>query len=189
MKTPLSRRFVCALAASAVAALPLPIRADATSDVLAAGKNFAALTSWHAESSAQGQSIGVDFSAPDRFRIETPAGTQYVIGSEMYVTVAGHTMKLAIPQAASMIAQFRSPGQAATFTKTHAVKDLGASSVGDVQTHAYGFDDTTQGITTHNVLDVGPKQLPYRMTVNSDRGKVIITYSKFNVPVTIQPPA
>jgi hypothetical protein len=189
MKTPTRRRFFCALAALAVAALPLPIRADAASDVLAAGKNFAALTSWHAEESSQGQSIAVDFSAPDRFRIQTPAGTQYVIGSEMYVTVAGHTMKLAIPQVASMIAQFRSPGQAATFAKTHPVTDLGNSSVGGVATHAYGFDDTTEGITTHNVLDVGPKALPYRMTVNSNRGKAVIIYSKFNVPVTIAPPA
>jgi hypothetical protein len=188
MKTPTTRRFFCALAALAVAALPLPIRADAASDVLAAGKNFAALKSWHADETSEGHSIGVDFSAPDRFRIQTPAGTQYVIGTEMYVTVAGHTMKLAIPQVASMIAQFRSPGQAATFTKSHAVTDLGNSTVGGVPTHAYGFDDTTEGITTHNVLDVGPKALPYRMTVHSNRGNAVITYSKFNVPVTIEPP-
>jgi hypothetical protein len=189
MKTSISRRFFCTLAALAVGAVPLPIRADPTSDVLAAGKNFAALKSWHAEESSDGRSIGVDFSAPDRFRIQTPAGTQYVIGSEMYVTVAGHTMKLAIPQVASMIAQFRSPGQAATFAKTHPVTDLGNSSVGGVATHAYGFDDTTEGITTHNVLDVGPKALPYRMTVTSNRGNAVIIYSKFNVPVTIEPPA
>jgi hypothetical protein len=189
MKTPTTRRFFCALAALAAGALPLPILADPTSDVLAAGKNFAALKSWHADESSEGHAIGVDFSAPDRFRIQTPAGTQYVIGSAMYVTVAGHTMKLAIPQVASMIAQFRSPGQAATFAKSHPVTDLGNSSVGGVATHAYGFDDTTEGITTHNVLDVGPKQLPYRMTVTSDHGKAVITYGKFNVPVTIEPPA
>ncbi len=189
MKSPTTRRFFCALAALAVAALPLPIRADASSDVLAAGKNFAALKSWHADETFNKSSIGVDFAAPDRFRLQMPTGTQYVIGSDIYVTVGGHTMKLPVPQVGSMIAQLRSPGQAATFAKTHAVKDLGASSVGGVPTHAYGFDDTTEGISTHNVLDVGPKQLPYRMTVNSNRGKVVITYSKFNVPVTIEPPA
>jgi len=188
MKTSMTRGFFCALAA-ALAALPLPTLADASSDVLAAGKNFAALTSWHADETFNNSSISVDFAAPDRFRLQTPGGTQYVIGSDIYVTIGGHTMKLPVPQVGSMIAQLRSPGQAATFTKTHAVKDLGASSVGGVPTHAYGFDDTTQGITTHNVIDIGPKQLPYRMTVNSDRGKAVITYSKFNVPVTIEPPA
>jgi hypothetical protein len=189
MKTPLSRRFFCALAASAAAAVPLPIRADATSDVLVAGKNFAALTSWHADETFNNSSIAVDFAAPDRFRLQMPTGTQYVIGSDIYVTVGGHTMKLPVPQVGPMIAQLRSPGEAATFAKTHVIKDLGTSSVAGVPTHAYGFDDTTEGITTHNVLDIGPKQLPYRMTVNSSRGKVVITYGKFNVPVTIQPPA
>ncbi len=88
-----------------------------------------------------------------------------------------------------MIAMFKSPAHAAAITKSHGFKEAGPSSVDGVATHAYVFDDTSYGVTTHNILDIGAQDgLPHRMTQTSKNGSATITYSKFNVPVTINPP-
>lgn len=183
------RRLFFLAAALSVMAAPLAARADPSADVLAAAKNFSNLKYWHAEEVYEGRSIAVDYATPNRFRLQLPTGPQYVIGSDVYIGVAGHTMKMAMPQATAMIDQLRSPAAATKFAQKHTIKDLGGTKVGTVATHAYAFDDTTNGITTHNVLDIGPGALPYRLTVDSNRGKVVVLYTKFNVPVSIEPPA
>jgi hypothetical protein len=183
------RRLLSYAALLAIAVTPMAAQAGPSDEVLAAATNFQALKFWHADEAVGGRTMSIDFAAPDRFRLQMPMGTQYMIGSDVYLTVAGHTMKMPMPQAGAMIAQLRSPAAAANFAKNHTIRDLGASRVGDVPTHAYAFDDTTNGVTTHNVLDIGPHQLPYRMTVDSGKSKVTITYSKFGEPVTINPPS
>lgn len=177
-------------AALAVAAMPLAARADASGDLRAAADRFAHLKYWHARmTSSRGQTTDADFAAPDRFRITMPTGPAYFIGTAMYVSMGGRYMKIPVPQAAAMVQQLRSPAHFAKFTQSHKVQDLGDSAVDGVATRAYGFDDTTEGVSTHDVIDIGRADgLPHRATIASKQGTTIVRYGKFDVPVTIKPP-
>jgi hypothetical protein len=184
------RRFLSVTAALAVAAMPLPSRADASSDLQKAGERFAQLKYWHATLTAPHRPpTEADFAAPDRFRMTLPTGPAYFIGHTMYISMNGHYMKIASPQAAAFVQQMRSPANAAKFAQSHKVQDLGSSSAGGVPTHAYAFDDTAYGIRTHTVIDVGQGDgLPHRAVITSDRGVTTVTYGKFGVPIAISPP-
>ena len=122
--------------------------------------------------------------------MKSPVGYNYLIGSTMYMGVQGHYMKVEVPQTASMIDQMRSPARAAEFAKSHAVKDLGPSSVGGVAAHAYGYDVTSNGESVHSVMDVGQASgLPLRVTTKAKNATTVVMYSRYDVPVTINPPA
>jgi hypothetical protein len=180
------------LAATLVLAVaPLVARADPAGDVRRAGEKFAQLKYFHATMTSRGVVSQVDCAAPDRYKVTTPAamGTSYIIGTMMYVNAGGHYMSLRMPGLTAMMGYLRTPAQASKFAATHQIKDLGPSSVDGVAVHAYGFDDTSHGITTHDVLDVGQADgLPHRMTVTGSQGSTVINYSRFNVPVTINAP-
>ena len=182
-----------ALAATIVlAAAPPAARADPAGDVRSAGEKFAQLKYFHATMTSRNVVSQVDFAAPDRFKVTTPAamGTSYIIGTMMYVNAGGHYMSLQMPGLTAMIGQLRTPAQAAKFAATHQIKDLGPSSVDGLAAHAYGFDDTSHNITTHTVLDVGQVDgLPHRMTVTGAQSSTVVNYSRFNVPVTINAPS
>ena len=174
-----------------MAAAPLAGLADPATDLANAGGRFTHLKYWHATMvQSSGQTVQADFAAPDRFRMTLPTGPAYFIGQTVYVSMGGHFMKIAVPQAASYIQQLRSPGNVTKFAKTHKVQDLGNSSADGVATHAYAFDDTTNGVSSHVTVDVG-KADGYlrRAIVKSTHGTATIHYSKFDVPVTINPPA
>ncbi len=185
------RRLLSILAALAVAAMPVGARADAASDLQKAGERFAHLKYWHATlTSAHRPVTEADFAAPDRFRMTLPTGPAYFIGNAMYISTGGRFMKIAVPQAAGLVQQMRSPAHAAEFAKSHKVDDLGASSVDGVATHAYAFDDAAYGIKTHSVIDVGQADgLPHRAIISSSRGTTTVKYGKYGVPVAINPPS
>ncbi len=184
------RRLLTLTTVVVVAAMPLAVRADPSGDLKAAADRFSHLKYWHARmTSSRGQTTDADFAAPDRFRITLPTGPAYFIGSQIYVSMGGRYMKIPVPQAAAMVQQLRSPAHASTFTRSHKIQDLGSSTVDGVAAHAYAFDDTTEGITTHDVIDVGRGDgLPHRATITSQQGTTVVRYGKFDVPVTITPP-
>ncbi len=79
---------------------PVPV-ADPTQAVLGASQRFAALRSFHAELEVLGapQPVrsGMDFVAPDRFRVETPAGPQTIIGDTMFLQADGAIRQVPTP--------------------------------------------------------------------------------------------
>ena len=63
---------------------------------------FLAVRSYHATMEVVGGPIAmghneIDFVAPDRFRMQSPRGTQIIIGDTMYGSVRGHAMKVPMP--------------------------------------------------------------------------------------------
>ncbi len=175
-----------------MAGAPLAAAADPATDLANAGGRFTHLKYWHATmATSSGQTIQADFAAPDRFRMNLPTGPAYFIGHTVYVSMGGHFMKIAVPQAASYIQNLRSPGNVTKFAKTHQVHDLGDSSAEGVPTHAYAFDDKSHGISSHVTVDVGRADGLLRRAIvkSAGHGTTTIHYSKFDVPVTINPPA
>lgn len=186
------RAVLLTLTAVLAASAPLAARADSSGDLAAAVSRFTHLKSWHASMvSSSGHTVEADFAAPNRFRMTLPTGPAYFIGQTVYISMGGHTMKMAVPQAAAYIQDLRSPGNVTKFAKSHNVQDLGSSSADGVATHAYAFDDTTHGISSHVKVDVGQADgyLRRAIVTSAGHGATTVHYSKFNVPVTIQPPA
>src|SRR4249919_13530 len=87
-----------ALATAASAIDPL----DARDEIGKVMESFFSLKSYHVDMDTStpkgGQTMDVDFVAPDRYRLQTPMGTQYVIGDTLYVTMNGTTTKVPLPK-------------------------------------------------------------------------------------------
>lgn len=99
-RVPLPAALVISLVLSLVIA---PARAGAREEVDAAIAKFAAARSYRASMTAgasRPMSSELDFVAPDRYRMRmTGVGEQTIIGSTMYMTLQGRTMKLPNPMA------------------------------------------------------------------------------------------
>jgi hypothetical protein len=169
-------------------ALPVPVLADARSELHAAFAKNLALKSYRAQMTdlSTGKPVStVEFQAPDRYRISVPGRpTSLVANNTMYLEVNGKSLTLALP--AGLLDQYRSD---ATFRRLEAktrFTDLGAGTVGTEPARKYHWDasgrDTTAGdawvsVRTGLVLQV------------ESAGKVRVTYSDFNSPaIRIEPP-
>ncbi|MEG2980740.1 MAG: hypothetical protein RR831_14615, partial [Stenotrophomonas sp.] len=92
------------------AATPVPA-ADPAQAVLSASQRFAALHSFHAELEVLGAQqpvrTAMDFVAPDRFRVLTPAGPQVIIGDTMFLQADDAIRQ--VPTPPGLLEQWRSP--------------------------------------------------------------------------------
>ena len=142
--------------ALAVAEPPAP-KTSPKDEILASIDKFTALRSYHASmhlrGGAQGETANeVDFVAPDRFRMETPMGTQVIIGDTMYMRAQGRTMQVPLP--AGTLAQWRDPGNIARRRREHdrrgaRQRDRGRHARAQVPgaphpAHAVGDDDVAR---------------------------------------------
>ena len=70
-------------------------------DLKALSVKFLALRSYHVtmtNSDKRMPKMEMDFVAPNRYRMQMPMGTQYVIGDVMYMTIDGRTMRVPMPK-------------------------------------------------------------------------------------------
>jgi hypothetical protein len=173
-----------ALIAAAVL-LPLAALADPYSDLVKAHDAFKAAKSWHAvEHFSNGRTMTIDFSAPDRWRVQPmPNMTELVIGSDVYMVRNGKSMKM--PMGGEMIRnQIQSAGaQPMDPSIKQTVKDLGMQTVNGKSVHGYSYTAQGQPVTMY----VGADSLPVESIVKTPRGTVTVDYSNYNVPVTIAP--
>lgn len=183
---------------AATLALPLvalllasaPVLAGAREDVLAAASKFQSLKSYHVTMTHEGQgmTMEMDFVAPDRFRMQMPMGTQYMIGETMYMNVDGRTMKL--PLQANMAQQWRDPAKLrADQTKTTATA-LGPGMVDGKPAQKYRMTHADSPGTT-STMWIGASGYPLQIVVESKAqpGRTTIRYSRFNDPsIRIDPP-
>lgn len=176
-----------ALLASAVA------YAGPKDELKAAMAKFIAAKSYHVEMThdgAKGMTTSADFEAPDRMRLQTPAGTQYLIGDTMHMTIDGRTM--AVPLQKGMLTQWRDPANLAKHEKTMTVEALGNDSVGGKPAKKYRTRNTQPQPST-STMWVGADGYPLQIQATSSaQGKTATTtirYSRFNDPsIRIAPP-
>jgi outer membrane lipoprotein-sorting protein len=141
-------------------------------------------------SGAQAMTTEADFVAPDRFRMQMPMGTQYIIGDTMYMTVQGRSMK--VPMGKGTMTQWRDPANLAKHEATMTVKALGSETVGGKPAKKYETTNTQPQPST-STMWVGSDGYPLQIQVSSSvQGKPVTTtirYSRFNDPtIKVDPP-
>lgn len=155
---------------------------------------FLTVTSFHAAmttSTSKGDmTMDMDFAAPDRFRMKTPMGTQYVIGDTMYMTMNGRTMKMALPK--GQITNYRDPAQLEANKATMTVEALGTDTV-DGQRARKFLIRNTQPRPSESTIWIGSEGYPLKMEINGTEGnqtvRMTVRYSRFNDPsIRIDPP-
>ena len=170
--------------APATAATPVPA-ADAAQAVLAASQRFAALRSFHAELDVRGGPRPVrsamDFVAPDRFRVETPAGAQIIIGDTLFLQAEGAIRQVPLP--AGALEQWRSPLPADADPAALQVEDLGSQSLDGVATRHYRLRSGPGEHLDYWVDDQGlPRQIVRSGTAQDGPYQLRLRYSRFNDP-------
>ena len=145
-------------------------------------------TAWHlTEQMPGGKTLVMDYSAPDRWRIEpAPTITEVIIGTDVYMVTAGRVMKLP-PTYGAMIARtvhihmFVGAERAAV---RRSVRALGTQTLDGQPVHVYRY--VLNGTT--ETWYVNGKNLPMRAVIHDSKGTRVVQYSRFDVPITIQPP-
>ena len=107
------------IAAAAAALNPLASPKD---EITASMEKFLALHSYHASMQVSGGPRGaitneVDFVAPDRYRMQMPMGTQFIVGDTMYMDMQGKVLKVPMPK--GTLGQWRDPVKLAENAATH----------------------------------------------------------------------
>lgn len=182
-----------AAAAPAAAAGPPGQAADAREEMGRAMAAFLAVRSYHARmatASPQGTTtLEMDFVAPDRFRVRSPAGTQVVIGDTMYMAIDGRTMKMALPR--GQATQWRDPAQLEANKATMRVDALGRDTVDGQPTRKYRVRNS-QPQPSESVLWINGDGYPVKMEVAGQGDanvRMTVRYSRFNDPaIRIDPP-
>lgn len=169
--------------------------ADPASAVLEASRRFASLRSFHAEMTLHGAQAGqvvrsgMDFVAPDRYRLETPAGVQTIIGDTFFLHAEGRMQQVPLP--AGTLEQWRSPLPSEARLQDLRVEDRGPADIDGTATRVYRIDgpagsgETLQywiggdGLPRQIQRDGFNKQQPYRITLR---------YSRLNDPSLQVPP-
>lgn len=177
-------------ASAEVAATADPARA-----VLEANRRFAALRAFHAEMTLHGAQAGqvvrmqMDFVAPDRYRLQTPKGTQTIIGSTLFLHSEGRMEQLPLPP--GLLDHWRSPLPSAAALDAATVEDRGPARLGEVATRAYRVHGSTgTGETVQYWLDAAglPVQIQRDGFNQNQPYRVTLRYSRLDDP-TLQVPA
>lgn len=160
--------------------------ADAYGDLMKAQAAFLNAKSWHAEEHfSNGRTVLVDYSAPERWRIQpTPDMTELVINGDVYMVRDGKPMKMPFGgmMITKMIKQFQFAADAEV-QKT--AQDLGTQTLNGRTVHVYTY--TVRGVPA--TLYVGDDSLPVQDVVKNGSMTTVITYSKYNEAITIEAPA
>lgn len=166
-----------------VLAVPVLVLADAYDDLLKVHDAFLNAKSWHAEEHfSNGKTTIVEYSAPDRWRVQpTPDITELIIGNDVYMVRNGKTTKL--PFGGGMIKKtIEEAGFSVKDEVKESARDLGMQTVDGKSLHAYSY--TTHG--TPVTIYVGSDSLPVQSVVQDKKGTTTINYSKYNEPITIE---
>lgn len=177
--------------AALLALAPLACGAAPKDEVRAAAAKFMAARSFHATLDAaapQRVHTEMDYQAPDRYRMQTPAGTQVVVGDTIHMTIGGRSMTIPMPK--GTVTQWRQPSQWTSSVEAMTVTALGSEAVGGRPARKYRCDYTkpTTGTMT---LWVGADGYPLQVVSTGAAGGRSITttirYSRFNDPSIVIP--
>jgi len=180
------RRF--SIAAFVLAgACAVPALATPADDVTNALAGFAGLTSYHFTVEASGKHAEGDWVAPDKMQMSMPPMQMIHIGTTTWVLAGGHWMQLQADPSSGMTGGLSEMRTMSANPKDVTVTDLGPKTVDGETMHAYSV--VGKGETTPAVIYVGSDGRVHRIEKTSAQGKTsIMTFSKFNQPVTIAPP-
>ena len=163
-------------------------------DMKALSVKFLALRSYHAvmqSNDKRMQKMEMDFVAPNRYRMNMPMGTQYVIGDTMYMAIDGRTMKIPMPK--GTVTQWRESDRAFREVEQMQVEALGSEIVNGKPARKYRMTRTEGKTPGTTLLWVGADGYPIKIETTGTAGKrattMTVHYSRFNDPgIRIEPP-
>lgn len=188
------------LARTARLLLPLSLLAAATAawagpkeDMKAMSVKFLAQRSYHVRMESSDKRAGItdmDFVAPDRYRMQTAQGMQYVIGDTMYMNIGGRSMKVPMPRGATT--QWRQNDFVFREVDRMQVQALGAEAADGKPAKKYRMIASGK-VPTNTLIWIGADNLPIKLeTTGTYAGRTITTmihYSRFNDPaIKVDPP-
>ncbi|GAC1389558.1 MAG: hypothetical protein NVSMB31_05690 [Vulcanimicrobiaceae bacterium] len=163
--------------------------ADPYADMTKVQKAFYAVHSFRGEISNPKlkKPMELEFVAPDRYHMTTPAGDQYIIGDTMYMHVGGMSMKLPAKSMTGMIGNIRSLAAGQNLKADYTIAYLGTTSMGGQTLRMYSYTKKSDPSIKVKMY-VAPDNLPRRNEVTGKDGlATVITYKDFNAPITINP--
>ncbi|RZA27741.1 MAG: hypothetical protein EOP92_41120 [Lysobacteraceae bacterium] len=160
--------------------------ASAEDRIKASMDKFLAVRSYHARIEMEGQpgmGMEMDYVAPDRFRIQMPAGTQVIIGDTMHMQVQGRSMKM--PMATGTLTQWRDPLKIRENQVGMSVESLGSDTVDGAAASKF-LVRHSQPQPSEFTYWIGRDDLPLQLQSKGQAsGKdyaMTIRYSRFNDP-------
>ena len=180
----------------AEAAPPAPATTGNTAadDVKASMDKFLAASSFHATmhmEGAQTMTNEMDFVAPDRYRMQLPAGTQVIIGDTLYMQAQGKRMQVPLP--AGTISQWRDPLKIQENKEGLSVEAQGSETVEGQAARKYLVRNTVPESTefTYWIGENGlPLQLLHKGESQGEPYSMTLRYSRFDDPtIKIDAPA
>jgi outer membrane lipoprotein-sorting protein len=196
MSSPLRVSTACCLASMV---LPLSLLASTAAwagpkeEMKALSVKFLALRSYHVTMESSDKRVPkmeTDFVAPNRYRMQMPMGTQYVIGDTMYMSIDGRTMKIPMPK--GTMTQWRESDRVFRDVDKMQIEALGTETVGGKSAKKYRMTQARPP-ATNSLIWVGPDGYPIKIETTGTAGKrtstMTIHYSRFNDPsIKIEPP-
>ncbi|WMJ70592.1 hypothetical protein [Stenotrophomonas sp. 24(2023)] len=163
--------------------------ADPAQAVLNASQRFAALRSFHAELEVRGGAApapvraAMDFVAPDRFRVDTAAGPQIIIGDTFMLQAQGRLQQVPVPP--GLLEQWRNPLPATATPTDLQAQDLGAQTLDGVATRHYRVQGTQAGEVLDYWIDGQGLPRQIQRSGHNPQGQPFqlqLRYSRFNDP-------
>lgn len=163
-------------------------------EMKALSAKFLALRSYHVSmvnSDKRMPRMEMDFVAPNRYRMQMPMGTQYVIGDIMYMNIDGRTMRVPMPK--GTVSQWREIDRCFREIDKMRIEALGVETLNGKPARKYRMTQATGNPPTTSLLWVGPDNHPVKIettgTANKTTTTMTIFYSRFNDPaIRIEPP-
>jgi hypothetical protein len=167
---------------------PAPVVADPHGEVVAAMRKFWDLHSYHAAMHIEGGprgaiDSGVDFVAPDRYRMEAPGrGSQVIIGDTMYMDMGGRVTRVPLP--AGTLTQWRDPARLADAETEMTVEAQGSDAVDGQPAKKYLVRVSKPKPTEMSVW-IGDAGFPLQIATHNPLGDATIKYSRFDDPTLL----
>src|SRR5262249_9037568 len=139
-------------------------RAEQPADALRkAAAAFAAVHSFHGTMQMPGgRNATMDFSAPNRYRMQMAGSETIVIGSKTYMKMGGQWMSMPMSAVTQTLANMRHPADLQGYLENAKISDLGPSTLDGMAMHRYHMQSTAGGNSIDSTIWIGPGDLPYR---------------------------
>lgn len=170
------------LAAVLLAATALFAARSASADVAPPLTNaivlMSKLPSYHMSMTTPNGPAETDVSNPGKMHTVMKAGEMYIIGPTMYMKIGGKWTKFANSNSNSdVLARYHK------FASNYSSQDLGMQTVPGGTFHAYAIHDTAHPNVKNTIYLDGSGRIA-RIDIDAS----VVTFSRFGVPVSIQPP-
>ena len=173
------RSYLAAVCLTATALLaPHAASADVAPALTNAIVLMSKLPSYHISMTTPAGPAESDVSNPGKMHTVMKAGEMYMIGPTMYMKISGKWTKFANSNSqGEVLARYHK------FASNFSSQDLGMRTVPSGTFHAYAIHDTTHPNVKNTIYLDGSGRIA-RIDIDAN----VVTFSRYGVPVSIQPP-